>query len=52
MKQADFRTAASAALQIRLASAILLFLAAATLPYLWLIGHFGYDDILRANPPR
>ncbi|MBC7938766.1 MAG: DUF4386 family protein, partial [Chitinophagaceae bacterium] len=47
MKQANFRTASSAALQIRLASAILIFLTAATLPYLWLIRHFGYDDILR-----
>lgn len=26
---------------------ILMFLLAATLPYSWLIAHFGYDDILR-----
>jgi hypothetical protein len=31
----------------RLAAAITVFLVAATLPYLWLIEHFGYDDILR-----
>lgn len=29
------------------AGALLVFLLAATLPYLWLIEHFGYDDILR-----
>lgn len=32
---------------LRLALAIVVFLVAATLPYLWLIAHFGYDDILR-----
>ena len=30
-----------------LAGAMLLFLVAATLPYSWLIEHFGYDDVLR-----
>lgn len=29
------------------AVALALFLVAATLPYLWLVKHFGYDDILR-----
>jgi hypothetical protein len=29
------------------ALALLVFLLAATLPYIWLIEHFGYDDILR-----
>jgi len=27
--------------------ALIVFLVAATLPYVWLIEHFGYDDILR-----
>lgn len=31
----------------QLAGAMLLFLLAATLPYSWLIEHFGYDDVLR-----
>lgn len=31
----------------RLASAMLLFVVAATLSYSWLIEHFGYDDVLR-----
>ncbi len=34
-------------LQLQLACALVVFLVAATLPYLWLIAHFGYDDILR-----
>lgn len=34
-------------LRARLALAIVAFLIAATLPYLWLTEHFGYDDILR-----
>lgn len=33
--------------QRQLAAAMLLFLVAATLPYSWLIEHFGYDDVLR-----
>lgn len=33
--------------QWQLGLAIGLFLAAATVPYSWLIAHFGYDDILR-----
>ncbi len=28
-----------------------LFLVAATVPYSWLIAHFGYDDILREPTP-
>jgi hypothetical protein len=36
-----------APLKASLALFILLFLTAATLPYTWLIAHFGYDDILR-----
>lgn len=32
---------------LALAGSLLLFLVAATLPYTWLIEHFGYDDILR-----
>jgi hypothetical protein len=36
-----------APLKASLALLILLFLTAATLPYTWLIAHFGYDDILR-----
>jgi Domain of unknown function (DUF4386) len=34
-------------LKLRLGLAILVFLLAASLPYVWLIEHFGYDDILR-----
>lgn len=30
-----------------LAASLIVFLVAATLPYVWLIEHFGYDDILR-----
>jgi hypothetical protein len=30
-----------------LAASLIVFLVAATLPYTWLIEHFGYDDILR-----
>lgn len=36
-----------AAAKLRLAASLLVFLAAATGPYIWLIEHFGYDDILR-----
>ena len=34
-------------IRLQLAGAMLLFVVAATLPYSWLIEHFGYDDILR-----
>jgi hypothetical protein len=33
--------------QVALGASLLLFLVSATVPYLWLIEHFGYDDILR-----
>lgn len=33
------------------ALALAVFLVAATLPYLWLVKHFGYDDILREPAP-
>lgn len=33
------------------AGAVVLFLAAANLPYAWLMTHFGYDDILREPSP-
>lgn len=33
--------------KLQLAVALLVFLIAATVPYLWLVAHFGYDDILR-----
>ena len=33
--------------ELTLATSLTLFLVAATLPYAWLIEHFGYDDILR-----
>jgi hypothetical protein len=33
--------------QVVLGASLLLFLLCATLPYSWLIQHFGYDDILR-----
>jgi hypothetical protein len=33
--------------KLQLAAAIVIFLLAATLPYMWLIENFGYDDILR-----
>jgi len=36
-----------AATQLALAGSLLVFLVCATLPYTWLIEHFGYDDILR-----
>lgn len=35
-----------------LALALLVFLIAATTPYVWLIQHFGYDDILRDPTPQ
>lgn len=35
------------AAKIHLAAALVVFLVAATWPYVWLIEHFGYDDILR-----
>lgn len=35
------------AAKLRLAIALIVFLIAATLPYSWLIEHFGYNDILR-----
>lgn len=37
--------------RIGVALAIVVFLVAATVPYLWLIEHFGYDDILREPTP-
>lgn len=37
--------------QLSLGVAIILFLAAATIPYSWLIANFGYDDILREPTP-
>jgi hypothetical protein len=33
--------------ELSLAVSLIVFLVAATLPYIWLIEHFGYDDILR-----
>lgn len=36
-----------AAAKRQLGAALIAFLVAATLPYAWLIEHFGYDDILR-----
>jgi hypothetical protein len=33
--------------ELSLAAGLIVFLVAATLPYTWLIEHFGYDDILR-----
>lgn len=33
--------------ELSLAASLIIFLTAATLPYTWLIEHFGYDDILR-----
>jgi hypothetical protein len=33
--------------KLQLAVCLLIFLFAATLPYLWLVANFGYDDILR-----
>jgi hypothetical protein len=33
--------------ELSLAVSLIVFLVAATLPYTWLIEHFGYDDILR-----
>lgn len=35
-----------------LALALLVFLIAATTPYVWLIQQFGYDDILRDPTPQ
>ncbi len=37
----------TAAAMRQLAIALFAFLLAATLPYIWLIENFGYDDILR-----
>jgi Domain of unknown function (DUF4386) len=37
----------TAAAKLKLAATLVVFLVAATLPYAWLIEHFGYDDILR-----
>lgn len=42
-RQADSIPHAERALAVRL----IVFLVAATVPYVWLIEHFGYDDILR-----
>ena len=39
---------ASRSAQLLVSALVVLFLVAATVPYLWLIAHFGYDDILRA----
>lgn len=36
-----------AAAKWQLGAALVVFLVAATVPYVWLIEHFGYDDILR-----
>lgn len=47
MNTAPSRTPHAAASMRHLAIALFLFLLAATLPYLWLIENFGYDDILR-----
>jgi hypothetical protein len=33
--------------EVSLAASLIVFLVAATLPYTWLIEHFGYDDVLR-----
>jgi Domain of unknown function (DUF4386) len=41
------RTPQTATAMRQLALYLLAFLVAATLPYVWLIEHFGYDDILR-----
>ncbi len=38
--------------ELWLALAVLVFLIAATTPYVWLIEHFGYDDILRDPTPQ
>lgn len=35
--------------ELSLAASLIVFLVAATLPYTWLIEHFGYDDILRED---
>jgi len=40
-------SSARARAKLQLAVALIVFLVAATLPYSWLIAHFGYDDILR-----
>jgi hypothetical protein len=45
--QTDHQTRKAAA-KLKLAATVVVFLVAATLPYVWLIEHFGYDDILRA----
>jgi Domain of unknown function (DUF4386) len=39
--------AATAAHKLQLGLALIVFIVAASLPYIWLIEHFGYDDILR-----
>jgi Domain of unknown function (DUF4386) len=41
------RTPQTVAAMRQLALSLIAFLVSATLPYLWLIEHFGYDDILR-----
>jgi hypothetical protein len=40
-------SASTASPKRQLGLALIVFLVAATLPYSWLIEHFGYDDILR-----
>jgi hypothetical protein len=47
MNTATSHTPTTAALKLQLGLALLVFIVAATLPYSWLIEHFGYDDILR-----
>lgn len=37
--------------RLALGASIILFLIAATVPYSWLVSHFGYDDILREPTP-
>ena len=39
-------------LPLLVAALIAVFLVAATWPYVWLIAHFGYDDILREPTPE
>lgn len=47
MNDAIVRTPQTRSAMRQLAVALVAFLVAATWPYLWLIEHFGYDDILR-----
>lgn len=47
MKPAAIRPTTTSGPLLLLALAIAVFLVAVTLPYAWLIEHFGYDDILR-----